>query len=1794
MHGFLFIFTEEEGWSFLLFFMKNVQTQAHNFASACQAGVDQRTGIFSFSLPLATLSGHQNLGPFLSLRLNYSPLQSQNAFGLGTGVSLGLTSYDASVTPGRLQLASGEQYRVDHNMSNTTLTLRQCRRPLTLKIDMQGTGEEARCVVRHSSGVNEYLKEFPKKMWLPVRITSAEGRNLTLSWRYHAGAWQLTHIKGHSGGVLCRFNYDDFVSVTLWPETPEVQTFSLWTTNGYLKKICNTSQAGSPRAWLLNYENSNDDSVVFPGQVRPLSQLITPAGMTQTVSYAAGRMRYNTLHGDGGLPAVVRSLLSRGPNQPVQEITYRYSDNSNYLGYGAQFQDFNENDENLFSVPGSHYTYWSEERLKHSDGGEHITRRTYNKFHLLTEERFTQGEGPDVCSHVKTTTYHADENLPFSGQPVTYQFPKQQQQRWQKGNTSSPLPDIATWLTYDEHGHQTRQVMANGCVIEMQWYPAEGEPGKCPADPGGFSRFMKSRTVYPPLTKFKDEPVTRTEYTYANIAARATPHRSPVIMPLAEMHYLYIPADSEGKHKNQDISLIRHTVTYCYYDDVTSDDFGRLRRKTSAFYNEKSPGHPYIRHLDYSFSVRNHQVTRTVTLTVEPNAADADYTRLTQTSSDTVSVLSGLVHSQTDAAGNIQQNQYDVFGRQTHTILHPDDNTWRMESCVDRVFATESSPAWVTTTDKLGNRTRVTHDALGQSLMTEMQDKDGPVSASDVWHPMIKQTRDAWGRITKSVQTDYLREMSADAEITTPAALDKKVENWTTLSYDHWGQVRTTTGSDGIVYHSEADPVVCTARHWTTGREGKDTAHTVTHHDRVTYQVVRTEVFASGADFREHKPYSVTHQEWDGLGRLRIHTDPLGRTTRYEYDIFSRLLRTVMPDNTTITRRYAGSGSHALPVAVMVRGAGESTERVLGEQRFDPLGRPVSRTVGGRTTTYSYDSNPAARPGKNTVTGPDGVTQHYLSEPRLGGALTEMSAVIPDGKTVVKTFRYTPKTGQMAMAKESDSEVMFHYAPSGRSRGTTTTLRGGKALTAGQVSSLGGRVQREVREDGSVWTHNYSTSGHTAGLPTEMTDGKTVSVVFSYDTLNRICGTKATALSSRHELTTSIKRDVFGREVGRIFTYSTGERRALQQEYDVAGRVIRRTLYKGDRHGECLTDERFVYDIRSRLKDYQVTGSLLPRDAYGNAIVRQTFTVDALDNITECVTKLKTGEQNTAVYHYRHAKAPCQLSDVSNTLTSRGYPSKISLLYDKAGRLVRDETGRTLHYDATGRLSRVESPAHGSGDYGYDAFGRMAWQKVDSTQRLHRLYYAGPQLSNEWISPASQKQQSDTDKVIRYLGTVAQTTLENHKEETLLLGADQKHSVMAVCHDTLKDHAYTPYGQVPPHDDTRPQARKGYNGERRDPVTGTSHLGNGYRAYNPVLMRFHCPDSLSPFGAGGLNPYAYCGSDPVNHADPSGHVNWWSVGFGIFSIVAGTIAAVLLAPVTGGASLVLLAVVTASAVASGALDIASGALEDSNPELSKKLGTAALVVGIPAMIDGVARLPGLVKAGYQMVREAPQLLRTANELYNSGVRSLLKARSTLSAVRTQGLSGGAAAAGIAMAQDSSTARFFRVDIAPPSTILNTGFSGNNTPRVVKLFGDNTIFAARTLDGIDAFRSEISSHENLFGSARKYYFEQIVINGYVVEKPKTLHLYEISLDEGHQHEVLSDFFKKQGSVEHAFNITYDGDVAHENIQLNMNMYKDAVAQYAQSYIPTQEVQIRGPIHPRNIRYIPPQDIPFMMD
>lgn len=103
-----------------------------------------------------------------------------------------------------------------------------------------------------------------------------------------------------------------------------------------------------------------------------------------------------------------------------------------------------------------------------------------------------------------------------------------------------------------------------------------------------------------------------------------------------------------------------------------------------------------------------------------------------------------------------------------------------------------------------------------------------------------------------------------------------------------------------------------------------------------------------------------------------------------------------------------------------------------------------------------------------------------------------------------------------------------------------------------------------------------------------------------------------------------------------------------------------------------------------------------------------------------------------------------------------------------------------------------------------------------------------------------------------------------------LLAIDHSRSVLNAL-DAAKIHslAYSPYGHRPAQSGLL--SLLGFNGEQPDPMTGHYHLGNGYRQFNPVLMRFNSPDSWSPFGKGGLNCYAYCTGDPMNRTDPTGH-----------------------------------------------------------------------------------------------------------------------------------------------------------------------------------------------------------------------------------------------------------------------------------------------------------------------------------
>lgn len=110
----------------------------------------------------------------------------------------------------------------------------------------------------------------------------------------------------------------------------------------------------------------------------------------------------------------------------------------------------------------------------------------------------------------------------------------------------------------------------------------------------------------------------------------------------------------------------------------------------------------------------------------------------------------------------------------------------------------------------------------------------------------------------------------------------------------------------------------------------------------------------------------------------------------------------------------------------------------------------------------------------------------------------------------------------------------------------------------------------------------------------------------------------------------------------------------------------------------------------------------------------------------------------------------------------------------------------------------------------------------------------------------------------------------NRPDSTILLATSSSQSVLRnVWGEGANAISYLPYGTLCTW--SRTGSVLGFNGQCREQPTGHYLLGNGYRAFNPQLMRFNSPDSFSPFGQGGLNAYCYGGNDPLNKADPSGH-----------------------------------------------------------------------------------------------------------------------------------------------------------------------------------------------------------------------------------------------------------------------------------------------------------------------------------
>lgn len=166
--------------------------------------------------------------------------------------------------------------------------------------------------------------------------------------------------------------------------------------------------------------------------------------------------------------------------------------------------------------------------------------------------------------------------------------------------------------------------------------------------------------------------------------------------------------------------------------------------------------------------------------------------------------------------------------------------------------------------------------------------------------------------------------------------------------------------------------------------------------------------------------------------------------------------------------------------------------------------------------------------------------------------------------------------------------------------------------------------------------------------------------------------------------------------------------------------------------------------------------------------------------------------------------------------------------------------------------------------YHYDPLDRLAGRSV-AGQGSEQCFYQKSHLATEIRGQIHRSWLQTPEHLL------AQRSREAGITENTLIATDTQGSVLHGI-NAAQQQAYTYAAYGSRHPDSDQLHLPGFNREKRDPVTGHYLLGNGYRAFNPVLMRFNSADSLSPFGEGGLNAYAYCFSNPINRVDPSGHL----------------------------------------------------------------------------------------------------------------------------------------------------------------------------------------------------------------------------------------------------------------------------------------------------------------------------------
>ncbi len=558
---------------------------------------------------------------------------------------------------------------------------------------------------------------------------------------------------------------------------------------------------------------------------------------------------------------------------------------------------------------------------------------------------------------------------------------------------------------------------------------------------------------------------------------------------------------------------------------------------------------------------------------------------------------------------------------------------------------------------------------------------------------------------------------------------------------------------------------------------------------------------------------------YDLVGNNIQRTDAKNQTIYYSYDNANRIKTVRYPDNTTTVYTYDeqghGFGKGKL-TSVSYTNAGSVS------YAYDKEGRITSETVtiDGVSKTESFTYYPTGLLANKFL--PDGeiLSFNYY----LDGSLDTVDGTNP----YVTEMKYSINGQLTSIGKGNGLTTYYDYYDNYWKMDATSQTYYSYRLRNESTSVYGGTIDYQYDKAGNLKVKYDNTK---SGL----------SATYSYDEMNRLTGAVTDAFG-----TLSYAYDKVGNitsKAGFTYTYTPGTNRLAfdgmnYYQYDANGNMT----------GKSTTTSTVAPQARIGSTNYATLQAAYAAATWGTTIkaTAGAFSGDIAPGVTSASNVTFSGGWDSSFANVTGLSTlGGQIANNYKTLNFENFVLAASGGYSG------------YRYDYNNMLI-----AAGSATYAY--FGERRVKKVENGTTTRYFF----DDYEEETTGAS------TNIVKYYVGGAIRSTADGlvfvYKDvsgnSSLVTDAD---GIL------VKRLIYDPFGSsVVDTSDSRKLKRK-FGGGETD-ATGLSYFGARY--YDPAIGRFITADTIVP--AGGpqcLNRYAYCGNNPVNYIDPSGH-SWFTDG----------------------------------------------------------------------------------------------------------------------------------------------------------------------------------------------------------------------------------------------------------------------------------------------------------------------------